>query len=289
MEEQFDQKFYFDGTENGYYWLITTEQFWNSQNTEEHQRFLQIEKLLKGKALAWFNLWKKRNPTANRSVFDLAFMHQFVPDSHPIMPEISWKLVSDLEIQQHPHKNSSTDVKEEEEVTDGFEHESAGDWSKLAGVVVLQRPPPEPPDLEPLVEITDAGRLRSLENDGGQDVGSRGAEYAKYGVIKGEKRRSTVTTLVNGATMVEGGSTSMMEEGGVALIVSSDSGHRCRRALPFIGNPLVLLAAVFPWTRDESSRTTRKEERALVHELVIAGDFAATTTARQREEAVVVL
>ncbi|MED6130732.1 hypothetical protein PIB30_003308 [Stylosanthes scabra] len=72
-------------------------------------------------------------------------------------------------------------------VTRGFEHESAGNWSELAGVVVLQRPPPEQPDLEPLVEITDAGRLRSLDNDDGQDVGSRGAEYAEYGVIKEEK------------------------------------------------------------------------------------------------------
>ncbi|MED6170618.1 hypothetical protein PIB30_032781 [Stylosanthes scabra] len=56
-----------------------------------------------------------------------------------------------------------------------------------------KRPPPEPPDLEPLVEITDAGRLRSLDND----------EYAEYGVIKEEKRQNTVTTLVNEAATLE--------------------------------------------------------------------------------------
>ncbi|MED6167275.1 hypothetical protein PIB30_001172 [Stylosanthes scabra] len=40
-------------------------------------------------------------------------------------------------------------------VTSGFEPATAGEWSELAGVVVLQRPPPEPPDLDPLVQITD--------------------------------------------------------------------------------------------------------------------------------------
>ncbi|MED6218039.1 hypothetical protein PIB30_023280 [Stylosanthes scabra] len=121
-------------------------------------------------------------------------------------------------------------------VTGGFEYGSADNWT-----------------------------TRSLDNDNGQDVGSRGAEYAEYAVIKEEKRRSTITTLVNGAATVEGGSTSMMEEGGAASIVSSDSGHRGRRALPFIGKPPILLAAVLPWTRDESPQTLRKEDGASMH------------------------
>ncbi|MED6115723.1 hypothetical protein PIB30_093410 [Stylosanthes scabra] len=100
------------------------------------------------------------------------------------------------------------------DVTGGFKPVSAGEWSELAGVVVLQRPPPEPPDLVLLVKLTDAGRLRSMDNDGGQDVGSKGAGYAEYSVVKEEKQRRTVTTLVNGAATVEGGSASVT--GGVS-------------------------------------------------------------------------
>ncbi|MED6116317.1 hypothetical protein PIB30_099195, partial [Stylosanthes scabra] len=99
-------------------------------------------------------------------------------------------------------------------VTGGFEPVSAGEWSELVGAVMLQRPPPEPPDLVLLVKLTDARRLRSMENDGGQDVGSRDAKYAEYGVVKEEKQRRTVTTLVNGAATAEGGSASVT--GGVS-------------------------------------------------------------------------
>ncbi|MED6136097.1 hypothetical protein PIB30_052847 [Stylosanthes scabra] len=47
-----------------------------------------------------------------------------------------------------------------------------------------------------------------------------------------------------------GRAASMKEEGGAALIVSSDNGHRGRRVLPFFGKSPILLAATFPWDRD---------------------------------------
>ncbi|MED6120181.1 hypothetical protein PIB30_018580 [Stylosanthes scabra] len=97
---QFIHKFpIFDGNGDGYQWLILAEQFWNAQGTTEEQRFLEVENGLAGKALAWFRVWKRRNPDANRTVFDIAFMHRYQPDSRPILPlEISWNEVSDLDV-----------------------------------------------------------------------------------------------------------------------------------------------------------------------------------------------
>ncbi|MED6211021.1 hypothetical protein PIB30_069657 [Stylosanthes scabra] len=89
---------------------------------------------------------------------------------------------------------------------------------------------------------TTAGRLRSLDNDRGQDVGSRGAEYAEYGVVKEEKQR-TVTTLDNGAAKVEGGS-AMATSGGSDYagvlhgnVVAKGDGEPLQRlALPCFSN-----------------------------------------------------
>ncbi|MED6199989.1 hypothetical protein PIB30_080998 [Stylosanthes scabra] len=48
----------------------------------------------------------------------------------------------------------------------------------------------------------------------------------------------------------------MMEEGGAALIMSSNNGHRGCRVLPPFGKSPVLLAATFPWDRDSEIATT---------------------------------
>ncbi|MED6170869.1 hypothetical protein PIB30_035255 [Stylosanthes scabra] len=94
---QFIHKFpIFDGNGDGYQWLILAEQFWNAQGTTDdqgttdEQRFLEVENGLAG---------KRRNPDADRTVFDIAFMHRYQPDSRPILPpEISWNEVSDLDV-----------------------------------------------------------------------------------------------------------------------------------------------------------------------------------------------
>ncbi|MED6109250.1 hypothetical protein PIB30_031689 [Stylosanthes scabra] len=97
---QFCQKLLeFDGSGNAYQWFINIEQFWNAQKFEEQKKFLEIQNFLRGKPLAWFRLWKLYNPNADKSVFDIAFMHRYVPDSRPILPpEISWNEVSDLDV-----------------------------------------------------------------------------------------------------------------------------------------------------------------------------------------------
>ncbi|MED6222015.1 hypothetical protein PIB30_060398 [Stylosanthes scabra] len=53
-----------------------------------------------------------------------------------------------------------------------------------------------------------------------------------------------------------GRAASMMEEGGVVMIVSSDNGHKGRRVLSFFGKSSVLLAATFPWDHDSEIATT---------------------------------
>ncbi|MED6195866.1 hypothetical protein PIB30_041978 [Stylosanthes scabra] len=163
------------------------------------------------------------------------------------------------------------------DVTSGFEPASAGEWSELAGVVVLQQPPPEPSDLDP-----------SLDNDGCQDVRSRGTEYAEYGVINEENQRSTVTTLVNGVATVEGGSTTItsgvsdyagvlhgsavakgekepqVTNRRVLAALSSGGGiHRgwIRRASPIAAKPPPLLAAVLPWNRSSEGIAAWQGER----------------------------
>ncbi|MED6122371.1 hypothetical protein PIB30_039118 [Stylosanthes scabra] len=96
---QFCHKFLeFDGTRNGYQWFIKIEQFWNAQKLEEQQKFLDIKNFLRGRALAWFRLWKQYNPNADKSVFDIAFMHRYVPNSRSSLPEIFWNRVSDFDV-----------------------------------------------------------------------------------------------------------------------------------------------------------------------------------------------
>ncbi|MED6208405.1 hypothetical protein PIB30_044741 [Stylosanthes scabra] len=168
------------------------------------------------------------------------------------------------------------------DVTSGFEPASAGEWSELAGVVVLQRPPPEPPDLDPLVEITDARRRRSLDNDGCQDVRSRGAEYAEYDVINEEKRRKTVedgsTTVtggvsdyagvLHGSAVAKGDRQQRATNRHVLAALSSGGGiHRgwIRRASSIAAKPPSLLAAVLPWNCSSEGIAIRqgKQERRL--------------------------
>ncbi|MED6159682.1 hypothetical protein PIB30_044470, partial [Stylosanthes scabra] len=136
---------------------------------------------------------------------------------------------------------------------------------------------------------TTAGRLKSLDNDRGQDVGSRGAEYTEYGVVKEEKQR-TVTTLDNGAATVEGSSATARGDGsdyaGVLhgnavakgdgeprttnrhVVAALSSGRNlCRgwlcRASPIAAKPPPLMAAVFPWNRgrDDMAVTQGEQER----------------------------
>ncbi|MED6150171.1 hypothetical protein PIB30_069788 [Stylosanthes scabra] len=102
------------------------------------------------------------------------------------------------------------------DITGRFETVSADEWSKLAGVVVLQRPPPELPDSVLLVKLTDARRLRSMDNDGGQDVGSRSAD-------NGGGWFSVVTGGVSDYVGVLHGNAVAKEEGVIYLLEGGDN------------------------------------------------------------------
>ncbi|MED6207141.1 hypothetical protein PIB30_033057 [Stylosanthes scabra] len=141
--------------------VVADEKLWNSKKIEEQQRFLDLENFLKGKALTWFKLWKKCNPPANRAVFDLAFIPQFVPDSRLVLPEISWNTVSDLDVILEELQTKEDDTPSgRETMYEGDERfvEGRVDDIGLEPVEEVEaiRPSPAPPDLE--LAITGACR-----------------------------------------------------------------------------------------------------------------------------------
>ncbi|MED6152675.1 hypothetical protein PIB30_094345 [Stylosanthes scabra] len=152
----------FNGIGGGYGWSISAWQFWNSKGTPEAQRLAEVE----GEAGALQNAtditYQDPNPnTAEQQLISRLNSKKNVSKFQSITkPTVKRQ---DEENKAQLYELGSVDG----DVADGFEPESAGEWSE---------PPLEPPDLDLLVEITDAGRLRSLDNECGQDVGSRGAE-----------------------------------------------------------------------------------------------------------------
>ncbi|MED6133742.1 hypothetical protein PIB30_030959 [Stylosanthes scabra] len=93
----------FDG-KDGYGWTICLERYWNARGTYEEQRFIEVEKGLRGKALRWFQLWKALNPSADLETFMLAFYHRYQLDMRPILPEICWNEVEEWEIEWEEFK-----------------------------------------------------------------------------------------------------------------------------------------------------------------------------------------
>ncbi|KAL1353356.1 hypothetical protein AAHE18_06G233800 [Arachis hypogaea] len=67
--------------------------------TTEEQRFIEVERGLKGKALRWFQLWKALNPFANLETFEIAFYHRYQLDMRPSLLEICWNEVAEWKIE----------------------------------------------------------------------------------------------------------------------------------------------------------------------------------------------
>ncbi|MED6190257.1 hypothetical protein PIB30_104093, partial [Stylosanthes scabra] len=193
----------------GYGWSISAWPLWNSRGTPEAQSLAEVSHAFSGRSLTWFQLWSHWNPHADWDTFDLAFLHQFKLAMRPLLPKICWNKVegeaktlqSARDItDQDPIPNTAeqqliTYQKQDEENEaeldepdsgDGassFKATSASEWSELAKEVVVQRPPPEPPDLNaedsaimkrkvepPDLEATNVdARCRSLDRSCGRD------------------------------------------------------------------------------------------------------------------------
>ncbi|MED6221355.1 hypothetical protein PIB30_053656 [Stylosanthes scabra] len=197
---QFCHKFLeFDGTGDGYQWFIKIEQFWNAQKLEEQQKFLDIENFLRGRALAWFRLWKQYNPNADKSQQEKSTANprsttpfqqqqsqqQQQQNSKEEEQDEVTKLIDGGErVQRGGDRSRSNDAeisvlemrKESEIVTDGSDwvHSSAEvvvsvegrveatgiSWIEVKGPT---RPPPEPPDLNLKTVVTGGETQRKTD------------------------------------------------------------------------------------------------------------------------------
>ncbi|MED6217666.1 hypothetical protein PIB30_019798 [Stylosanthes scabra] len=276
---QFIHKFpIFDGNGDGYQWLILAEQFWNAQGTTEEQRFLEVENGLAGKALAWFRLWKRRNPDADQTVFDIAFMHRYQSDSCPILPpEISWNKVSDLDVPLKEIRAKCTDreatdaAKEEEEAissSDASESYSdtrstANSVAKVNAVAKEEGDDNDSSNTKVCVAEKEEHPDRLVANlDVEIPLSERGTSDSS-GIMEEEKRRTTIR--VDGVAAVGNDEWSELAEkrrtiaartpvatvgeGATSMLGGWRRTQVIRRAM--LLNPPPLMAAVFPWNRDK--------------------------------------
>ncbi|MED6169321.1 hypothetical protein PIB30_020455 [Stylosanthes scabra] len=126
-----------------------------------------------------------------------------------------------------------------------FEDQHAGEWTELMRVVVVQRPPPEPPDLNSHAVVEAEREPTTLEVEMREQ---RLHHHPKAAAVSTEKGRH--------ALLGSGGC------GGGEVVATPGSRPKAlalRRI--FLLNPSPLIVAVFPWNRDREDMTMSQAER----------------------------
>ncbi|MED6189407.1 hypothetical protein PIB30_095703, partial [Stylosanthes scabra] len=147
----------------------------------------------------------------------------------PAIPEIE----SNLSANSEDQKQEDEDELEARRIYRGLEDRNEA--------VVVQRPPPEPPDLKSSVEELFAMQTRACQNviEVAENEASRSTEVGAFA-----KGKRIATTLEDIATPVED-ETTTVTNGGLRA--------RCLRRFVLL-NPPPLLVAILPWDRDNSEK-----------------------------------
>jgi len=76
----------FDGSKDAYWWLICSKKCFNSRGLSDAWKLIEIVLAMRGSALTWWLWWSHRNPKSNWESFTIAFLWQFHPEFHNVLP-----------------------------------------------------------------------------------------------------------------------------------------------------------------------------------------------------------
>ncbi|MED6196521.1 hypothetical protein PIB30_048248 [Stylosanthes scabra] len=149
----------------------------------------------------------------------------------------------------------------------------------LTQVIMVQRPPPEPPDLKSSLEELFTMRMPTGQNVINEAEKENGANCdTKDGaIVKGKVVDISSADLTRGSSAVVGAFVEGMwtATGRTTAVTVGDRGLRDQQWRQFVLlMPPPLLASIFPWGREETTHTERAANEWLFEETHQNGDYA---------------
>ncbi|MED6148600.1 hypothetical protein PIB30_054620 [Stylosanthes scabra] len=249
---------------DGYRWTIFLEQYWSARGTLEKQRFSEVERGLKGKALLWFHLWKARNPFADLETFMVALYHRYEQDMRPILLDICCKDVEDWEIEWEEMKARLTPqqwpeiIQEGAEIVDPAQFQNSDPKIIDLGTIMFndEIAEEEAADLTPDPFATTTHNFSTATRDG-EAIGYGDCEEHAVVATPGERTGDVDDDARSSAEV--GASVNWKEKamGVIEMMNATQLYHRDEKASkplwsvsPIVAKPPPLIAVVLPWNRD---------------------------------------